>query len=120
MKTNSIIKIFFPLFIILVLSSCFTSSGSLLSDTVNADSGDGSGSDGDDEPAPAEPEGKLNIYSTPSGCDIYINNRYYGTAPIYLKDMPGGYYTVRAEKEGYIDFLIGKNMIVFLYFLNII
>lgn len=104
MKTYRIIKILLLFLIILFFPSCFTSSGSLLSDVVNADSGDSSDSE-DDDPyeEDEEEEGRLSIHSSPSGCDIYINNRYYGTSPLYLEDMPGGYYTVRAEKEGYLD-----------------
>ncbi len=104
MKTYKIIKILFSLLVVLFFSSCFTSSGSLLSDIVKADSGNSSDSeDEDEEPPEEEAPGRLSIHSSPSGCDIYINNRYYGTSPLYLEDMPGGYYTVRAEKEGYLD-----------------
>lgn len=46
---------------------------------------------------------RMRIESSPSGADLYIDNRKVGATP-YEKSMPSGYYNVRLSKNGYQDF----------------
>ncbi|GAB6135207.1 PEGA domain-containing protein [Thermococcus prieurii] len=47
--------------------------------------------------------GYLQINSSPSGANIYINGTYVGTSPIKLT-LNSGYYNVTITKEGYLDY----------------
>lgn len=46
---------------------------------------------------------KINIYSNPSGAQVYINDKYEGNTPLTLSLLPGNYRVV-LKKEGYEDY----------------
>lgn len=54
--------------------------------------------------------GILIIESTPSGADVYVNNKIEGQTPLTLYNMPVGSYNVKVRKESYNDF--EKNAVV--------
>ena len=50
--------------------------------------------------APVPINGSLEISSNPSGADIYLNGKHYGTTPRIISDLLIGDYTLKLEKEG--------------------
>ena len=100
--------------LLLVLLACSTTSGSLLEDTAERDKQDTvhrsrvPDEDGADEPfadvlLTDEEETGLRIRSTPSGADVYINNRYMGITPLTIDDIDPGSYKVTIRLDGYYD-----------------
>ena len=53
----------------------------------------------------------LVIRSSPSGARVYIDGRQWGTTPLRLRDFWPGIYSVRIEKEGYVDYLVMANVV---------
>ncbi len=51
----------------------------------------------------AQVRSKINIYSNPSGAQVYLNDEYQGTTPLTLMLLPGN-YRVTLKKEGYLDY----------------
>lgn len=49
------------------------------------------------------PTGSLNIYSSPTGADIYLDGSYQGVTPLTISDIPVGSHTITAKKTGYDD-----------------
>jgi len=47
---------------------------------------------------------KINIYSNPSGAQVYLNDQLQGNTPITLMLYPGN-YRITLKKEGYEDYL---------------
>ncbi|HSV93756.1 MAG TPA: PEGA domain-containing protein, partial [Desulfobacterales bacterium] len=82
---------------ILTIASCATSSGLLLDLVQNAE-----GVDQPTEPAepPEELEG-LEIRTDPVGASVWINNRYRGTTPLVINELPSGTYRIRITRDGY-------------------
>jgi hypothetical protein len=82
---------------ILSAVSCATSSGILLDRVLDAE-----GADQPTEP-PEPPEGLtgLEIRSDPAGASVWINNRYQGTTPLVIEDLPAGTYRLLLQLEGY-------------------
>jgi len=48
--------------------------------------------------------GSINVFSTPSNADVYINDVYKGKTPLSLSDLNPGYYTVRIVLTGYQEY----------------
>ena len=48
--------------------------------------------------------GVLVIDSSPSGADVFVNNKLEGQTPLTLYNFPVGQYDIRVEKEGYLSF----------------
>jgi len=46
-------------------------------------------------------EGRLRVSSSPSGADIYLNNRYAGKTPLSMDQIRAGEYVLRLELPGY-------------------
>lgn len=46
---------------------------------------------------------KINIYSNPSGAEVYVNDKYEGNTPLTLSLLPGN-YRITLKKEGYEDY----------------
>jgi len=46
----------------------------------------------------------LNVFSTPSGADVYINGVYKGKTPLSVSDLSAGSYNVRVTLSGYEDY----------------
>lgn len=46
-------------------------------------------------------EGRLRVSSSPSGADIYLNNRYAGKTPLSMDQIRAGEYVLRIELPGY-------------------
>jgi hypothetical protein len=82
---------------ILSAVSCASSSGMLL-DSVQA----AEGADQPTEP-PEPPVGLtgLEIRTEPGGASVWINNRYQGTTPLVIEDLPAGSYRLLLTLEGY-------------------
>src|SRR3989344_8848073 len=49
--------------------------------------------------------GILAVESTPSGADVYVNDKIEGQTPLTLYNMPVGNYNIKIVKEGYNDFM---------------
>lgn len=49
--------------------------------------------------------GTINIFSNPSGADVYIDRVYKGKTPLSLNDVPSGTYDVRITLSGYEEYL---------------
>ncbi len=84
---------------VLSAASCATSSGILLDVVKDAE--------GADQPAPPpEPPADLKgleIRTEPEGASVWLNNRYQGTTPLVLEDLPAGTYRLLLTLEGYHD-----------------
>jgi hypothetical protein len=82
---------------ILSAASCATSSGILLDRVL--------GAEGADQPAePPDPPADLTgleIRTEPAGASVWINNRYEGTTPLVIEDLPAGTYRLLLTLEGY-------------------
>ena len=50
---------------------------------------------------PVETAGSVYVTSSPSGAAIYLNGNYRGTAPVTIKNLAPGTYTLDAEHSGY-------------------
>jgi len=96
--------------LLIALLACSTTSGSLLEDTVEQDKressrGSGESDDGDgsffDLFDSDEEETGLRIRSTPSGADVYLNNRYMGITPLTIDDIDPGSYKITLMLDGY-------------------
>jgi tetratricopeptide (TPR) repeat protein len=48
--------------------------------------------------------GQLSIDSTPSVCQVYLNDQTKGATPLTLDNLEPGTYTLKLTKEGYQDF----------------
>ena len=46
-------------------------------------------------------EGRLRVSSSPSGADVYLNNRYAGKTPLSMEQVRVGEYLLRVEIPGY-------------------
>jgi len=56
------------------------------------------------EPTPQRPKsGSMKIRSQPTGASVYINEKYRGKAPVSLKDLSPGTFSVRVKLDGYQD-----------------
>jgi len=49
----------------------------------------------------AAEEGRLRVSSSPSGADVYLNNRYAGKTPLSMEQIRVGEYSLRLEIPGY-------------------
>ena len=49
--------------------------------------------------------GILAVESSPSGADVYVNDKIEGQTPLTLYNMPVGNYNIKIVKEGYNDFM---------------
>ena len=110
MKRAGILLLGFLL--LLALLACSTTSGSLLEDTAEQDKRESSRSsqDSDEEDEGGsffdlfdsdEEETGLKIRSTPSGADVYLNNRYMGITPLLIDDIDPGSYKITLRLDGY-------------------
>ena len=105
--------LFLGFFLLWALLACSTTSGSLLGDAAERDKKDTSkrsqDSNQDDEEggsffdalASAEEDTGVSIRSTPSGADVYLNNRYMGITPLRIDDIDPGSYKITLKMEGY-------------------
>jgi len=50
---------------------------------------------------PVETVGSIHVTSNPSGAAIYLNGNYRGVAPLTIKDLAPGTYTLEADRSGY-------------------
>jgi hypothetical protein len=50
---------------------------------------------------PEEKTGVIQITSTPSGAEAYIDSEYHGTTPVTLRGVPAGNHTVEIRERGY-------------------
>ncbi|MBN1649596.1 MAG: PEGA domain-containing protein [Spirochaetales bacterium] len=90
----------------LMLVSCFSSSGSLLGKTVSSDGSISKDNDEDSYYYGIEAEDDdtltgLSIETDPDECDIYIDNIFKGVSPLFIENLDSGFYTIRAEHDGY-------------------
>jgi len=53
------------------------------------------------EPAAAEKTGSVEVTSTPSGAEIYLDNVYSGTTPATIAAVPTGSHTLEVRMGGY-------------------
>jgi hypothetical protein len=56
-------------------------------------------------PTPVLPTGGLNIVSSPSGAETYVDNQYYGYTPATLTGISVGQHSVTLKYIGYVDYL---------------
>jgi hypothetical protein len=56
-------------------------------------------------PTPVLPTGGLNIVSSPSGAETYVDNQYYGYTPATLTGISVGQHSVTLKYTGYVDYL---------------
>ncbi len=56
-------------------------------------------------PTPVPPTGGLNIVSSPSGAETYVDNQYYGYTPATLTGISVGQHSVTLKYTGYVDYL---------------
>ena len=54
------------------------------------------------EPLP-DKTGTLNITSSPSGAEVYVDNEYHGTTPGTVNNVPNGNHLVEIRKSGYTN-----------------
>ncbi|MDN7012839.1 PEGA domain-containing protein [Methanoculleus sp. FWC-SCC3] len=52
---------------------------------------------------PVETAGSIHVTSSPSGAAIYLNGNYRGTAPLTIKNLSPGTYSLDAERSGYLS-----------------
>ena len=50
--------------------------------------------------------GSLDIRSTPSGANIYLNGMYYGVTPTVISGLPGGTHQIKILRSGYYDYTL--------------
>ena len=50
---------------------------------------------------PEEKTGVIQITSTPSGAEAYLDSEYHGTTPVTVKAVPAGNHTVEIRERGY-------------------
>ncbi len=53
--------------------------------------------------APAQEDGNINIASSPSGAEIYVDNVYQGYSPLTVHNVAAGTHTVLMKLSGYDD-----------------
>jgi hypothetical protein len=87
---------------ILTVASCATSSGILLDLVQNAEGVDES----TEPPDPPEELEGLEIRTDPEGASVWINNRYQGTTPLVIDELPSGTYRVLITHDGYYEQLV--------------
>ncbi len=105
--------LFLGFLLLWALLACSTTKGSLLGEAAERDKKDTTkttqASEEDDEEEwsyfdtldTEEPDTGLRIRSTPSGADVYLNNRYMGITPLWLDDIGPGSYKVTLKMDGY-------------------
>lgn len=84
------------------LLSCMTSEGSLFEMVLEADIEPADvdpNEDGEDPPVEEEISG-IEVSTSPSGADVYLNSGYVGTSPLLI-EVETGSYSIRVEKDGY-------------------
>ena len=52
---------------------------------------------------PEEKTGVIQITSTPSGAEAYLDSEYHGTTPVTLRAVPAGNHTVEIRERGYTN-----------------
>ena len=90
---------------ILSAASCATSSGSLLDRVQHAEGADRPVEPPEPADPPADLEG-LEIRSNPEGASVWINNRFQGTTPLVVEDLPAGTYRLLLARDGYHEELV--------------
>lgn len=45
--------------------------------------------------------GQLRVSSSPSGAEVYLNDRYAGKTPLFMEEVRAGEYIMRVEQSGY-------------------
>jgi hypothetical protein len=56
---------------------------------------------------PEEKTGIIQITSTPSGAEVYLDSEYHGTTPVILRAVPAGNHTVELRERGYTNWSSG-------------
>ncbi|MBN2533136.1 MAG: PEGA domain-containing protein [Spirochaetales bacterium] len=102
-----------PYFLIVIilffsLPGCSTSKGSLFKDTHESDKRKDHSpalSDDDDPYYPEDDEYEkaegLYVTSSPYGATVYLDNKYYGTTPLWIPDIKTGNYMLAITYPGY-------------------
>jgi len=49
----------------------------------------------------SEKTGSVNITSSPSGAEVYLDSEYHGTTPNIIQAVPAGNYTAEVRERGY-------------------
>ena len=50
---------------------------------------------------PVSQKGTLNLTSSPSGSEVYLDNQYHGTTPVTIPDVVAGSHTLEYRHSGY-------------------
>ena len=48
--------------------------------------------------------GSLRVTTNPAGADIRVNNFFVGSSPLIINNLPTGYHSIKASKDGYSDY----------------
>jgi len=54
--------------------------------------------------------GTINLTSTPTGAEVYVDNQYRGTTPGTIPDLPAGVHTVELRLQGYQTWSTGMTL----------
>ena len=102
----------FTLFLVLFISGCTTTGGSLFQDIVSSASNEKPAEEEKKEENEENEESKeeiievetgLYIVTYPEGADIYINNEYAGESPLEIALEQSGSYKLTAIRQGYYE-----------------
>jgi hypothetical protein len=52
---------------------------------------------------PAVKTGSISVDSFPQGAFVFVNNSSQGTTPAFINNLPIGWYHIRLEKPGYLE-----------------
>jgi hypothetical protein len=89
----------------LAMVSCATSSGTLLSQVLEAEGADEESPAPPPPPPPEDVEG-LEIRTDPAGAEVWLNGRYQGTTPLVIGGLVKGTYRLRITRHGYHDTVV--------------
>jgi parallel beta-helix repeat protein len=53
---------------------------------------------------PISTTGSISVFSSPSGADVYLDNKYQGLTHCTITNVPPGYHTIKLTRTGYQDF----------------
>lgn len=87
---------------VMVVTSCATSSGTLLDRVQDAEAAD---EKAPPPPPPDDVEG-LEILTRPEGAAVWLNGRYQGTTPLVIEGLKRGTYRLLITRGGYRETLV--------------
>ena len=95
---------FIPLVALLVLASCTTTKGGLFKQVVNSTAPPKGSSSVEVQSSDTNPEQTgLEVQTTPSDAQVYLNDSFIGDTPLLYTDFQAGSYKITIRKRGYYE-----------------